>query len=145
MRPFLTACLAFAVPAFAGTLRNADAREYHLKIKAANGEQHEPINTTTTWDKTCAAFPCNIENEDTGDVIRLTCAEENLDIMNGHFALNTGGAVAVENAAPAPAPSAPAEKPGKRGKHGGKKALAHKAHAKAASKKAPKTRHARRG
>jgi hypothetical protein len=140
MRPFLIACLAFAVPAFAGTLRNADAREYHLKIKAANGEQHEPINTTTTWDKTCTAFPCNIENEDTGDVIRLTCAEENLDIMNGHFALNTG-TVAVENAAPAPE-SAPVVKPGKHGK--GKKRLAGKAHAHA-SKKAPKTRHARRG
>jgi hypothetical protein len=144
MRLFLLACLAFAVPAFAGTLRNADAREYHLKIKAANGEQHEPINTTTTWDKTCSAFPCNIENEDTGDVIRLTCAEENLDIMNGHFALNTGDSVAVENAAPASAP-APVVKPGKHGKHGGKKALAGKAHAKAGSKKAPKARHARRG
>lgn len=135
MRSLLLASALVASTSFAGNLRNGDAREYHLKIKAPNGESHEPINTTETWEKTCNAFPCDIQNEDTGDTIRLTCAEENLDIKNGHFALN--GAMSDVPAA------TPAAKPAKAGKHLAKKAGG-KTHAKAATKKS-KARHARRG
>jgi hypothetical protein len=129
MRPFLIAAVVVAAPAFAGTLRNADPHEYRLRIKAAGRESNVPINTTSTLEKTCGAFPCDIENEDTGDVVRLTSADESLDIKGGRFAL-AGATVARE------------EEPKVR--HGESHHAAKK-HGKMSATKKAKTRHARHG
>src|SRR5262249_33429437 len=63
------------------------------------------INTTTRVEHTCNAFPCMVENKDTGEKVTLTCGDENLIIKDGHLAVSM-----ADDAAPAVA-SAPAEAP----------------------------------
>jgi hypothetical protein len=146
MRSLILLVVLVASSSYAGTLRNADPHEYRLKIKGPDGQANLPINTSTTLERTCNGFPCDIENEDTGDKVRLTNGDENLDIKNGRFAMATAGA---ESAATAPAPVEKPAKPAKaakaaKAKHGKVATKAGKErHAKKLAK--AKTRHARRG
>jgi hypothetical protein len=104
--------VGFGSSAVAGTLNNKDAREYRLHVKAPGSDLAMPINTTTRVEHTCSAFPCVVENEDTGEKVKLTCRDENLIIKDGHMA------VSVTDEAPAAAvASAPAEAPAKPEKH----------------------------
>jgi hypothetical protein len=147
MRTLTTlALVGFCFPAVAGTLNNQDSREYRLHMKSSGGDQAFPINTSTRVEHTCNAFPCVVENEDTGEKVKLTCGDENLIIKDGHLAISmtdvapAGGAVAVA-AAPAAAPSKPAKaskssKAEKPAKHAAKaKASKSAKHARAAKHK----------
>jgi hypothetical protein len=139
------ALVGFCFPAVAGTLNNQDGREYRLHLKSSGGDQALPINTSTRVEHTCNAFPCVVENEDTGEKVKLTCGDENLIIKDGHLAISmtdeapAGGAVAVAAAAPAPSKPAKAAKPSKAeksSKHAAKaKASKSAKHARASKKK----------
>jgi hypothetical protein len=80
--------IVLAVPAFGGTLDNKDSREYRLLLKAAGAETTVPINTRTRVDRTCVAFPCVIENKDTGEKVKLTTADEHVVIQNGRLTVS---------------------------------------------------------
>jgi hypothetical protein len=136
-------------PAAAGTLNNQDAREYRLHLKSPGSDMAMPINTVTRVEHTCNAFPCIVENEDTGEKVKLTCGDENLIIKDGHLAISmtdeAGPGVAVASA-PAEAPAKPAKpaKPSKAEKIAKAKAAKHAAKEKSAVKtKTAKAKHAR--
>src|SRR5437868_4160739 len=101
--------VCLSVPAFAGVLNNKDTREYRLHLKTNGGDMTVPINTVTRVEHTCVAFPCIVENEDTGEKVKLTCRDENLIIKDGHLAVSMsddasaggGGGVAAPASKPA--------------------------------------------
>ena len=126
--------IALSVPAFAGVLDNKDGREYRLHMKTAAGETAEPINTTTRVEHTCQAFPCVVENEDTGEKVKLTCGDENLIIKDGHLAVS----MTDDASAGSGATSAPAAKPSKAAKHSKHASARTGKHAKHASADASK-------
>jgi hypothetical protein len=129
--------VAFAVPAFAGTFNNKDAREYRLHLKSSAGDLAMPINTSTRVEHTCNAFPCIVENEDTGEKVKLTCGDENLIIKDGHLAISM-----TDDASPASVASAPAEAPAKPAK-AAKTGKASKSSKHAAKAKSASSKHAR--
>jgi hypothetical protein len=119
--------VCLSVPAFAGVLNNKDAREYRLHLKTNGGDMTVPLNTVTRVEHTCVAFPCIVENEDTGEKVKLTCRDENLIIKDGHLAVSmtddasAGGGGSGGVAAPASKPATKsAAKAGKHSKHAAK-------------------------
>jgi hypothetical protein len=117
MRLFVAlSVLTVSAVSFAGSIHNADPREYRLRIKTTSGEASLPLNHSTTLEKTCAAFPCTVEVTDLGEKVQLTSGDDSIEIKDGKVMLagaESGGGVVVESApapvathtpAPAPAP-----------------------------------------
>src|SRR5258708_37092387 len=82
--------LTVSAVSFAGSIRNADPREYRLRIKTTAGESSLPLNHGTTLEKTCSAFPCTVEVTDTGDRVQLTCGDDSVEIKDGKVIVTTG-------------------------------------------------------
>ena len=87
------ALLAFAIStsALAGGIKNKDPREYRIVMKTDKDEVSKLINPSTNSqlvsEKHCAAFPCIVENKDTGEKVKLLHAEESVEISGGKFSV----------------------------------------------------------
>jgi hypothetical protein len=76
----------FATAAFANGIKNSDTREYRIVFKTDKDEVSKLINTSTTYEKhECSAYPCVLENKDTGEKVKLTTHDEKVEITGGKF------------------------------------------------------------
>ena len=87
MRTFVgLLAFAFATTAFAHGIKNSDTREYRVVFKTDKEEVSKLINTTTYYEKhMCTAYPCVLENKDTGEKVKLTTGDEKVEISGGKF------------------------------------------------------------
>jgi hypothetical protein len=79
--------LALAGTAFAGDIKNSDNHEYRVIVKAKDKDaKNLPINNATYYEHNqCEAYPCLLENKDSGDKATLTTKDEHVEIKSGKF------------------------------------------------------------